>query len=73
MHQIHYRLVYIALLALFAVSLKCCYCQNETLAAGWGNAGVTWYGEPEGAGSTGTYHHLQQHIYNLVLLIIGFK
>ncbi|KAL0674636.1 hypothetical protein Bca4012_002617 [Brassica carinata] len=53
MHQIHYRLIYIALLALFAVSLKCCYCQNETLAAGWGNAGVTWYGEPEGAGSTG--------------------
>ncbi|XP_010512844.1 PREDICTED: expansin-B4-like [Camelina sativa] len=41
-------------LALFAVSIKFCYCQNETIdAGGWGTAGVTWYGEPEGAGSTG--------------------
>ena len=46
---------YLALLFLFAVSLKFCYCQNETLdVAGWGTAGVTWYGEPLGAGSTGT-------------------
>ncbi|OAP12642.1 hypothetical protein AXX17_AT1G59330 [Arabidopsis thaliana] len=45
---------YFALLALFAVSLKFCYCQNETTdGAGWGTAGVTWYGEPLGAGSTG--------------------
>ncbi|CAA0317614.1 unnamed protein product [Arabidopsis thaliana] len=45
---------YLALLFLFAVSLKFCYCQNETLdVAGWGTAGVTWYGEPLGAGSTG--------------------
>ncbi|CAA7050669.1 unnamed protein product [Microthlaspi erraticum] len=42
-----------ALFAVFAVSLKLCYSQNETINAGWGNAGVTWYGEPEGAGSTG--------------------
>ncbi|CAA0376992.1 unnamed protein product [Arabidopsis thaliana] len=45
---------YFALLALFAVSLKFCYCQNETIdVAGSGTAGVTWYGEPFGAGSTG--------------------
>lgn len=46
-----------SLLALFALSFKLCYCQNETInAAGWADAGVTWYGEPEGAGSTGTYY-----------------
>ncbi|VVB03421.1 unnamed protein product [Arabis nemorensis] len=45
---------YFAFLALYLVSLKFCYCQNETIdVTGWGNAGVTWYGEPEGAGSTG--------------------
>ncbi|CAH2046579.1 unnamed protein product [Thlaspi arvense] len=42
-------------LALFAVaSLKCCYCQNVTVDSdGWNNAGGTWYGEADGAGSSG--------------------
>ncbi|CAA7024604.1 unnamed protein product [Microthlaspi erraticum] len=45
---------YFAVLALFAVSLKFCYCQNITVDDnGWGYAGVTWYGEAGGAGSTG--------------------
>ncbi|KAJ0228689.1 RlpA-like protein [Hirschfeldia incana] len=43
-----------AILALFAVSLKFCYSQNVTIDDnGWGYAGVTWYGEAGGAGSTG--------------------
>ncbi|ESQ44652.1 hypothetical protein EUTSA_v10003327mg [Eutrema salsugineum] len=42
------------LLALFVVTLKLCNCQNVTIDAdGWSYAGVTWYGEPGGAGSTG--------------------
>ncbi|KAF2564662.1 hypothetical protein F2Q70_00017693 [Brassica cretica] len=45
---------YFAILALFAVSLKFCYSQNVTIDdSGWGYAGVTWYGEAGGAGSTG--------------------
>ncbi|KAL0793158.1 hypothetical protein Bca101_064535 [Brassica carinata] len=45
---------YFAILALFAVFLKFCYSQNVTIDDNdWGYAGVTWYGEGGGAGSTG--------------------
>lgn len=50
---------YFAILALFAVSLKFCYSQNVTIDDnGWGYAGVTWYGEAGGAGSTGAYYYI---------------
>ncbi|CDY48362.1 BnaC04g22130D [Brassica napus] len=38
------------IVALFAISLKLCYCHNKTH---WNDAGITWYGEREGFGSSG--------------------
>ncbi|KAG2324677.1 hypothetical protein Bca4012_039214 [Brassica carinata] len=38
------------IVALFAISLKPCSCHNNTR---WNSAGITWYGDPEGPGSTG--------------------
>lgn len=58
---------YFAILALFAVFLKFCFSQNVTIDDnGWGYAGVTWYGEAGGAGSTGTYYYISFILFLIV-------
>ncbi|XP_010559080.1 PREDICTED: expansin-B4-like [Tarenaya hassleriana] len=44
----------VALSIIFTISLRPCYCQNLTVQGnGFAPAKATWYGDPQGAGSTG--------------------
>ena len=64
---------YFAILALFAVSLKFSYSQNVTIEDnGWGYAGVTWYGEAGGAGSTGTYYYIFFLYFNSIYIYVCY-